>query len=126
MSLDAPRWENRPRGPAVFSSQVWLERQLDYSDTGICSIADLLPAYSPRQDGEVEEHIRILVESPSPLPPIIVHYPSLRVVDGMHRLRAAELRGDNEIEVQWYRGDERDMFAVAVSTNVTHGLPLSL
>jgi len=107
-------------------AQVWLERQLDHGDLGMCNIADLLPAHSPRQHGEMADHVRILAESPSPLPPIVVHYPSMRVVDGMHRLLAAKLRGDSEIEVQWYRGDERDMFAVAVHTNVTHGLPLSL
>ena len=117
---------SHPRVSAAFSSPDGIDRQLDRGDTGICRIDDLLPAYSPRQGGEVEEHIRILAESPSSLPPIIVHHPSMRVVDGMHRLRAAKLRGDTEIEVQWYRGDEHDMFAVAVRANVTHGLPLSL
>jgi hypothetical protein len=50
----------------------------------------------------------------------------MRVIDGMHRLGAARLRGDTEIEVRWYEGDEHDAFAMAVQTNVSHGLPLSL
>ncbi|WP_243859381.1 ParB/RepB/Spo0J family partition protein [Amycolatopsis arida] len=67
----------------------------------------------------------MLAECGSSLPPIIVHRRSMRVVDGMHRLRAAILRGDSEIDVRLYDGDEGDAFVLAVQANVTHGLPLS-
>jgi hypothetical protein len=49
----------------------------------------------------------------------------MRVVDGMHRLRAAELRGEDEIEVRFIDGDEASSFVLGVSENVRHGLPLS-
>lgn len=44
----------------------------------------------------------------------------------MHRLRAAQLRGQTEIEVVFFDGDEADAFVYAVQSNVAHGLPLSL
>lgn len=48
----------------------------------------------------------------------------MRVIDGMHRLRAALLRGDDTIETIFYDGPE-DLFVRAVRLNSTHGLPLS-
>ncbi|MET8827959.1 ParB N-terminal domain-containing protein [Streptomyces sp. NPDC004610] len=61
-----------------------------------------------------------------PLPPIIVHRASMRVIDGMHRLRAAQLRGRTTIAVTFYDGTEEDAFVLAVESNVRHGLPMSL
>jgi ParB-like chromosome segregation protein Spo0J len=87
--------------------------------------ASLLRGDSPRSAGEVEEHARLLAESAGPLPPILVHRPTMRVIDGMHRLRAAELRGDEDIEVRFFDGDESEAFVVAVQANISHGLPLS-
>lgn len=90
------------------------------------AIDDLAPADSPRVDGENQEHVRLLASLPEPLPPIVVQRGSLRVIDGMHRLRAARLRGDREIDVQFYDGDADDSFLLAVRINIAHGLPLSL
>jgi ParB-like chromosome segregation protein Spo0J len=84
-----------------------------------------LPADSPRLDGENRDHIRLLAEATAPLPPILVHRSTMRVIDGMHRLRAAMLRGDTEIAVEFFDGTEMEAFARAVRENVTHGLPLS-
>ncbi|MFD0433138.1 ParB N-terminal domain-containing protein, partial [Streptomyces chartreusis] len=60
------------------------------------------------------------------MPPIIVHRDSMRVIDGLHRLRAAQLRGHSTIAVTFYDGTEADAFVLAVESNVRHGLPLSL
>lgn len=87
---------------------------------------DLAPADSPRRDGEDEAHIRLLADSDSRLPPILVHRGTMRVIDGMHRLRAARLRGDETIETRFFEGCEELAFVLAVRANVTHGLPLSL
>lgn len=81
---------------------------------------------SPRLAGERQEHIELLAAVPTPLPPIIVHRPTMRVIDGFHRLRAARLRGDTTIAVRFFDGDESDAFVLAVQLNVTHGLPLAL
>ncbi|MEU2792821.1 ParB N-terminal domain-containing protein [Streptomyces sp. NPDC007100] len=89
-------------------------------------VASLLPADSPRTDGERDAHATLLAECGAPLPPIVVQRSTMRVVDGMHRLRAATLRGETEIEVCFFDGDEKDAFVLAVQANVAHGLPLSL
>ena len=88
-------------------------------------IGSLLPADSPRLAGEIEEHVRTLAESDAALPPIVVHHSTMRVVDGMHRLRAAALRGDRHIEVGLVEGTAEDAFVLAVRLNAEHGLPLS-
>jgi hypothetical protein len=49
----------------------------------------------------------------------------MRVIDGMHRLRAALLRGEEEIEIQFFDGTDELAFLLAVRANISHGLPLS-
>ncbi|HEX7306210.1 ParB/RepB/Spo0J family partition protein [Lentzea sp.] len=86
----------------------------------------LLPAESPRLAGENLEYVRLLAEIGTELPPIVVNRRTNRVVDGMHRVRAARLRGDGEIAVRYFDGDDETAFLMAVEINVRHGLPLSL
>ncbi len=88
-------------------------------------IRSLRPADSPRLSGEDAEHIAALAQLEDALPPIVVHRRTMRVIDGMHRLRAALLRGAAEIDVQFFDGDEDAAFVLAVSANVAHGLPLT-
>jgi ParB-like chromosome segregation protein Spo0J len=85
----------------------------------------LRSADSPRLNGEDKAHIERLAETEAPLPPILVDRRTMRVIDGMHRLMAASLRGMDAIEVIFFDGTEADMFLRAVQENVTHGLPLS-
>ncbi|WP_241827324.1 ParB/RepB/Spo0J family partition protein, partial [Streptomyces graminilatus] len=89
-------------------------------------ITSLRPSDSPRSAGEDPEHIRALAEFEAELPPIIVMPSTMQVIDGMHRLRATELRGANEIDVRFFEGEEKDAFVLAVESNITHGLPLGL
>ncbi|MGW5170322.1 transcriptional regulator [Streptomyces nodosus] len=49
----------------------------------------------------------------------------MRVIDGMHRVRAAEMRGDTVISVRFFDGDEEDAFLLSVAVNMRHGLPLT-
>jgi len=86
----------------------------------------LIPADSPRLDGEDREHAQMLADIEGALPPIIVHRGSMRVIDGMHRLHAAAIRGDEKIKVQFFDGSEADAFLLAVKANIEHGRPLSL
>ena len=85
----------------------------------------LQPADSPRLAGEDDEHVRVLAESDGRLPPILVHRPSMRVIDGMHRLGAARLRGLDTIDAIFFDGSEDEAYVMAVRANITHGLPLS-
>ncbi|WP_052070271.1 ParB/RepB/Spo0J family partition protein [Streptacidiphilus albus] len=67
----------------------------------------------------------MLAEAPAPLPPIVVHRPTMRIVDGVHRLQAAVLRGEESIEVRYVDGSAEDAFVLAVRLNAEHGMPLS-
>ncbi len=89
-------------------------------------IADLVFGDSPRLNGEEEEHVHLLAEAGEALPPILVYRETMRVIDGMHRVRAARLQGRSSIEAQFYDGAETTTFLLAVERNIAHGLPLSL
>lgn len=80
---------------------------------------------SPRLTGEDADHVRTLASSTMPLPPIVVHRSTMRVIDGMHRLRAAMLLSRTAVEVRWFDGPEEDAFVLAVEANTATGLPLS-
>jgi hypothetical protein len=88
-------------------------------------LLSLRPADSPRLNGEDKGHIARLVETETPLPPILVDRRTMRVIDGMHRLMAASLQGRETIDVMFYAGTEPDVFLRAVQENIAHGLPLS-
>jgi len=88
-------------------------------------VSELLPGDSPRIQGEDAAHVRNLAMAGEPLPPVVVHRATMRVIDGMHRLKAAKERGDREIAVEYFDGTAADAFLRAVRENVVHGLPLS-
>ncbi|OAL12978.1 streptomycin biosynthesis protein [Streptomyces noursei] len=96
------------------------------SDVVMVPIDSLQDSDSPRSAGEDAEHIRTLAESGAVLPPIVVMSSTMKVIDGMHRLRATELRGATEIAVRYFQGEEEEAFVLAVKCNIAHGLPLSL
>jgi ParB-like chromosome segregation protein Spo0J len=89
-------------------------------------VAAIRNSYTPRKNKANEHHIQVLAQSPLPLPPIVIHRTSMRVIDGVHRLRATELRGDSTIPARLFEGNDAEAFALAVHLNVTHGLPLTL
>jgi ParB-like chromosome segregation protein Spo0J len=89
-------------------------------------VGTLVSADSPRLDGIDEEHVLRLAERFAELPPILVHRHTMRVVDGMHRLRAAVLAGHETVAARFFEGSEEEAFVRAVELNVRHGLCLSL
>lgn len=89
-------------------------------------LAAIRNSYTPRKTKANESHVQVLAQSPLPLPPIVIHRGSMRVIDGVHRLRATELRGHNTIAARLFEGNDAEAFALAVHLNVTHGLPLTL
>jgi uncharacterized protein YerC len=98
---------------------------LDGLPTVFLSISSLLLDDSPRHGGENDEHVHVLAESEEQLPPIVVHGPSMRVIDGRHRIHAAVMRGEDKIEAKIYHGTDGDAFVLAVRMNIAHGLPLT-
>jgi ParB-like chromosome segregation protein Spo0J len=96
----------------------------EYPSTRI-PVTDLVLSNWLRVKGEDIKHIRALAEVADELPPIVVHRPSMRVIDGMHRVRAAILSGVAYIQALLFEGAEDEAFLLAVRLNVVHGLPLS-
>lgn len=90
------------------------------------SIYQLGVGHSPRLRGQDEEHVQILAAIDGPLPPILVQKNTMRVVDGMHRLSAARMRGQRTIGVHFFEGPDQDAFVEAVRANTTHGKPLTV
>ena len=89
-------------------------------------IAALVRTGSPRSGGVDSAHVQRLIEADWPLPPILVHRPTMRIIDGFHRVAAAVQIGIDEIDSYVIDGSVESMFVLAVRANVTHGLPLSL
>jgi ParB-like chromosome segregation protein Spo0J len=89
-------------------------------------IADLVPADSPRLAGINIRHAEVLAESEDDLPAILVQRGTMRVIDGMHRIHAAQLKGCRHIAARLVDVDDDAAFLLAVETNMAHGLPLSL
>jgi ParB-like chromosome segregation protein Spo0J len=81
---------------------------------------------SPRGSKPDPAHVRMLADLDDEVPPILVHRPTMRVVDGLHRLEAARLLGRTHIAARLLEGDEADAFVLAVRSNIAHGLPLSV
>ncbi|MEU4270359.1 transcriptional regulator [Streptomyces sp. NPDC026092] len=94
------------------------------SDVHLVPTDSLLAADSPRLGGLSREHVEVLAQRA--IEPVLVHRGTMRVVDGMHRLHAARLRGEAEIPVRFLDGPAGEVFIHSVSANVSHGLPLTL
>jgi ParB-like chromosome segregation protein Spo0J len=80
-----------------------------------------------RSSGTDPTHVKLLadVACASELPPILVQKNNFRVVDGMHRLEAAKMRGETIIRARLVSCSDEDAFILAVKSNTLHGLPLS-
>ncbi|MFK4123616.1 ParB N-terminal domain-containing protein [Streptomyces longwoodensis] len=87
-------------------------------------VDSLVDADSPRLGGLDLGHVEVLAQGA--IEPILVHRDTLRVVDGMHRLHAARLRGDDTIPVRYLEAPASEVFIHSVAANVSHGLPLTL
>lgn len=121
-SLDSPAHPDQAALPDWAAlSPSWIESH----PAVMVRIDSLLFDGSPRLAGEDPEHIRMLAQASGPLPPITVHAPTMRVIDGVHRVRAARLNNLSEIQARMLACDEQSAFILAVKANISHGLPLS-
>lgn len=75
-------------------------------------------AGSPPLGGEEPKHVELLAGAR--LPPVLVHGPAMRVIDGKHRILAAHLRGDTEISITRFADTDFEAFAQSVQRNVAH------
>lgn len=90
-------------------------------------VRSLAPACYLRQAGTDAAHIRLLADAASAaeLPPILVQKDSLRIIDGMHRVEVARLRGEPSIKARIVDCSDEEALVLAVRSNTLHGLPLS-
>jgi ParB-like chromosome segregation protein Spo0J len=106
--------------------QALLDDMIHRLPTSAMVITSLLPAGSPRQAGIDASYAQLLAEiHPDQLPAILVHRATMRVIDGMHRLNAAMIRGDRTITGRYVECSESQAFLLAVRENSRHGMPLS-
>ncbi|MFD6420508.1 hypothetical protein [Streptomyces sp. NPDC060198] len=124
MALTESREAAPPVPPTCESAELW-DAQADSLPVTSVALDALVTDDSPRLAGESEEHVQQLAQCVSPLPPIIVHRATSRVVDGIHRIRAARINGRTHIDVQYFDGTAAEAFLLAVNRNANHGLPLT-
>lgn len=102
------------------------EEKINQLPVVLVEVSALTLTDSPRVSGANLEHVEALAGVVNALPPIVVHRATMRVIDGMHRVKAAISRGQQTIQVRFFDGDESEAFVLAVRLNVAHGLPLAL
>lgn len=95
-------------------------------NTSMVAIEELSSGYPVRMRSVDTDHVRVLAGTIDEHMPIVVHRPTMRVIDGVHRLCAATIAGQRYVAVDYFDGSEADAFLLAVRLNVWHGLPLTL
>ncbi|MFE6862131.1 hypothetical protein [Nocardia sp. NPDC057668] len=91
----------------------------------VVKVSDLLAEGSPRSSGLNNAHIERMVAADWPLPPIIVHEPTMRILDGLHRVAAAVCKGIDQLDAHLISGPIDAAFVIAVQANISNGLPLT-
>src|SRR5947209_1544909 len=65
-------------------------------------VSSLVPGFHLRQDGTDAAHVRLLADAAGSarLPSILVQRHGVRIIDGMHRVEVAKLRGEWSIRAR--------------------------
>ncbi|MFJ4691879.1 ParB/RepB/Spo0J family partition protein [Streptomyces sp. NPDC088766] len=100
---------------------------LDHTPAQQLPVHALSPGPHLRRGGISTAHVQLLIDASghTPLPPILVQKDGWRVIDGLHRLEAAKLRGDHSITARFVDCTDTEALVLAMKTNSAHGLPLS-
>jgi transposase-like protein len=87
----------------------------------------LVPGFHLRQEGTDPAHVRLLADAAGSvrLPSILVQKSGSRIIDGLHRLEVAKLRGEWTISARIVDCTDVEALVLAIKTNTLHGLPLS-
>ena len=72
-----------------------------------------------------EAHVAALAEVSEGWPPIVVTEDHV-LVDGHHRVAAAQLLECDRIPALVFKGSHADAYVEAVRSNISHGMPLTL
>jgi hypothetical protein len=106
------------------SDPMSLIEQLPEVSIPICS---LMPGFHLRREGTDANHVRLLADAAGSvrLPSILIQKSGSRIIDGMHRLEVAKLRGECDISARIVDCTDEVALVLAVRSNTLHGLPLS-
>jgi hypothetical protein len=96
------------------------------AETVSLALTDLSHGWSLRGGHIDRRHVGLLMELSGAWPPIVVWGPTNVIVDGAHRVAAAQALGMSQIEAARYEGSEDAAYLHAVRCNVRHGLPLTI
>jgi hypothetical protein len=90
-------------------------------------VSELSPGLGLRHGGTNAAHVQALIDASgaAELPPILVQKDGWRVIDGLHRLEAAKLRGDDVLKARLVDCTDSEALVLAMKANSSHGLPLS-
>jgi ParB-like chromosome segregation protein Spo0J len=90
-------------------------------------VGSLVPGFHLRLTGTDASHVRLLADAAGSvrLPPILVQKRGARIIDGMHRVEAAKLRGEWAISARVVDCTDEEALVLAVKSNTLHGLPLT-
>ena len=90
-------------------------------------VDSLVPGFHLRTAGTDAAHVRMLAEAAGSvqLPPILAQKSGMRIIDGMHRVGAAKLRGERAIRARIVDCSDENALVLAVKSNTLHGLPLT-
>jgi hypothetical protein len=91
------------------------------------AVASLVPWFHLRQTGTDAAHVRLLADAAASvkLPPILVQRRNSRIIDGIHRVEVARLRGECSINARIVDCTDEEALVLAIKSNTLHGLPLS-
>ncbi len=87
----------------------------------------LTPGFHLRQEGTDPAHVRLLADAAGSvqLPAILVQKSGSRIIDGLHRVEVAKLRGEWNINARVVDCTDSEALVLAIRSNTLHGLPLS-
>lgn len=90
-------------------------------------VNSLVPGFHLRLTGTDATHVRLLADAAGSvkLPPILVQKRGARIIDGMHRVEVAKLRGEWTINARVVDCTDEEALVLAVKSNTLHGLPLT-
>jgi hypothetical protein len=90
-------------------------------------VGSLVPGFHLRHEGADAAHVRLLADAAGSvrLPSILVQKIGSRIIDGIHRVEVAKLRGERNITARIVDCTDEDALVLAVKSNTLHGLPLS-
>ncbi|MBO2456913.1 ParB/RepB/Spo0J family partition protein [Actinomadura violacea] len=100
---------------------------LDHAPEVELPVGSLVPGFHLRHAGTDPAHVRLLADAAGSVrfPSILVQRRGSRIIDGMHRVEVAKLRGEQHISARLVDCTDVEALVLAVKSNTRHGLPLS-